>query len=139
MDEVFAFCGLCPFSLPIMDTVLSGKNVVPPEKEFSQDVYRRLNTFFIPFNNALMRVTGFNLTHWNKKRPPSKLPKYTPGGSNTSLPRAWFEDPDSTTLGAISDSTKSKNGLFNALLPDKTSESEDSGFNTTIGMLTMFR
>ena len=142
LSRIFAFAGLCPFDIPDMDKALQGKNEIPTDKEMSQDVYTRLTKFFAPFNDALMRTTGFNLSHWNTKKPSSKLPKYfnvnrprtaIEGGINEgALPKAWFEIEDDERLNK-----KEKRGLFKSLLPHRISEG-DSGFNTTTGLLTMF-
>jgi hypothetical protein len=59
MAEIFRFLGLCPYEVP--ESVLSfgsfiGRNDVPPAAQMSQDMYRRLNVFFEPFNLKLMEL-----------------------------------------------------------------------------------
>ena len=132
LNRVFQFIGLCPYDIPDMKTALSNKNKLPLDKEMSQDVYNRLNNFFIPFNNELMRVTGFNLSHWNTKRPSSKLPLLTPG-TNSSRPPLWFDLAEETTVKK----NVAGHGIMSHLLPAGTSGVEN-GFNTTLGMLAMF-
>ena len=91
MNEVFKFSGLCPYDIPgQMEEALKGKNSLPEENDLSQDVYRRLTNFYEPFNNMLSRITGFDLSHWNTKKPSNKLRKYK-FGWNTSLPPTWWE------------------------------------------------
>ena len=59
MKEVFSFLGLCPFEIEEqMEPALQGRNAVAEEDDMSQDVFRRLTKFFVPFNDALSRVTG---------------------------------------------------------------------------------
>ena len=130
MNEIFKFIGLCPFDIPAqMEPALQGKNLIAAENDLSQDVYRRMNKFFVPFNNELQRLTGINVTKWNTKKPSKKLKPYT-GGMNITLPPAWFEK-----LSEESIYTGSK-GLLQ-LIQHQSKDSENS-FNTTMGMLTMF-
>ena len=91
MNEVFKFSGLCPYNIPgQMDETLKGKNSLPEEHDLSQDVYNRLTKFYVPFNNLLSKITGFDLSHWNTKKPSSRLKAYKYGW-NTSLPPPWFD------------------------------------------------
>lgn len=91
MNDVFKFAGLCPYEIPgQMDEALKGKNSLPEYNDLSQDVYRRLTKFYIPFNNKLSEITGFDLRHWNTKEPSSKLKEYK-YGRNNSLPPLWFD------------------------------------------------
>ena len=94
LNDVFTFLGLCP--VPITDLVpaLPTRNTVPLKAKMSQDMYKKLRTFFAPFNDRLMVLTGVNLTHWNFKEPSRHLPKYSPS-LNKSLPDLWFETYDS--------------------------------------------
>ena len=121
--------GLCPFDIPAqMDEALKGKNALPEEHDISQDIYKRLTKFYIPFNEKLAKITGFNLTHWNSKKPSKKMREFMIG-RNTTLPPAWF-DIDENKGASV------HKGLMQ-LLPHE-GRSEDSGFNTTMGMITMF-
>jgi hypothetical protein len=61
----------------------------------SQDMYSRLTRFFRPFNNLLSKLTGLNVTHWNTKAPPQKLPKFSP--LNETMPELWFEIKEAAT------------------------------------------
>ena len=91
MNEVFKFSGLCPYEIPgQMDETLKGKNSLPIEHDLSQDVYQRLVKFYVPFNNLLAKITGFDLSHWNTKKPSNRLKEYK-FGWNTSLPPPWFD------------------------------------------------
>ncbi len=80
---------MCP--LPITDLVpsLPSRNNVPYSSQMSQDMFSRLTRFFRPFNNLLSSLTGLNVTHWNDKSPPQKLPKFSP--LNKTMPDLWFE------------------------------------------------
>ena len=61
------------------------------------------------------------------------FPLYFCRGRNDSLPPAWFEIDDSG--GKLRSEHK---GLLQ-LIQHKAEGSEDSSFNTTFGMITMFR
>lgn len=91
LNSIFAFLGVC--AVPITDLVpaLPSRNTVPLAHQMTQDMYSKLTKFFVPFNNLLMNITGLNLTHWNDKKPPVKLPKFSLS-TNKSLPLLWFEE-----------------------------------------------
>lgn len=89
LNSIFRFIGVCP--VPIADLVpsLPSRNVVPAANQMSQDMYVRLTRFFRPFNDLLMMYSELNVTHWNVKSPPAKLPKFSP--LNKTMPDLWFE------------------------------------------------
>lgn len=89
LNSVFRFIGVCP--VPIADLVpsLPSRNLVPVANQMSQDMYVRLTRFFRPFNELLMSYSDLNVTHWNVKAPPAKLPKFSP--LNKTMPDLWFE------------------------------------------------
>lgn len=89
LNSVFRFIGVCP--VPIADLVpsLPSRNLVPLSNQMSQDMYVRLTRFFRPFNELLMSYSELNVTHWNTKIPPAKLPKFSP--LNKTMPDLWFE------------------------------------------------
>jgi hypothetical protein len=110
----------------------------------SATTYRKLASFFAPFNDAINVLTGCNLTHWNNKQlvfdslsiQPSPQDFLSYINATTVSPTEWYE----LESGKDEDASKGKKGwraqLVSALLPKKTSA--DSGYNTTVGMLTMF-
>lgn len=90
LNSVFRFIGVCP--VPIADLVpsLPSRNTVPLVNQMSQDMFTKLTRFFKPFNNLLMALSAeVNVTRWNDKTPPLKLPRYSP--LNASMPELWFE------------------------------------------------
>lgn len=111
---------------------------IPLSKRMNADTYRKLNHFFIPFIDTLSIVSGINLTYWYKKQstPMNAIVDYVniANVSATAHPTEWYELDDGKDELVQKISWRSQ--LITALLPKKTSQ--DSGYNTTIGMLTMF-
>lgn len=134
ISKIFNFLKLCPYDIPDINPLPPARNRLAPNLKMSLNAYKRLNNFFIPFNNVLANLTGLNLTSWNYRWPSYILP-INPSGTNTTLPPAWFEllnEPEHH-INSIN-----SNGLMAHLLPDNKENSEDNGFNTTFGILTMF-
>ena len=90
LNDVFSFLGLCPYDIPDMEVALPGKNVMPAEKELSQQGYRRLNTFFKPFHAALGKLVGWDLSNWDVRQPKKTLPA-TFNGMLENIEKTWYE------------------------------------------------
>lgn len=132
MNTVFEFLNLCPFNishhLPITNR---GNYRIPADHKMSQDMYKHLANYFAPFNDALSELTGVNFTHWNVRLPPETLPLFSTDVNSSSFEKTlWFETEDIPLR-------KSRSGIMSHLLPKRKSQ-EDSGFNTTLGMLISF-
>lgn len=138
-DEVMRFLSLppprrWPHMVPI----------APRSVGMSQDMYCKLLTFFAPFTSLLTNISTngvhANLTSWDHPASGTSLallygslPVYSPRNNNTSWPLLWFEVEDEESNA---DRIKG-GGLSGRLVPQRLS-SEDSSFNTTLGMLNTF-
>lgn len=68
MDQVYAFCNLPPYKLPLdLQETLLGKAKVDEENEMSVEMYEKLNAFFLPFMEMLHDITDLPLDHWLRK------------------------------------------------------------------------
>ena len=113
---------------------------IPLHKRMNADTYHKLNHFFVPFIDTLSLISGINLTFWYKRDWPSPSLILTSQDnsieniSTTMKPTEWYELEDSKEDLILKKSWRAQ--LMAALLPKKTAQ--DSGYNTTVGMLTMF-
>ena len=111
---------------------------IPIMKRMNDDTYRKLNHFFAPFIDTLSIVSGVNLTYWHKQDEATPAESKIENANDTFVitahPTEWYELDDGKDELVQKRSWRAQ--LLTALLPKKTSQ--DSGYNTTIGMLTMF-
>ena len=130
----------------------------------SQENYGKLNRFFSPFLEVLSVVTNTNLTHWilqevslfcesfcihyshNLMYLLYQASQYRSSGNSSDLFTEWFELEDELKEAREIVSTAEKASgvigwrqqLLRMLIPKKNNADERNGYNTTIGMLTMF-
>lgn len=109
---------------------------IPVSMRINSDISRKLNHFFLPFTDVLSIISGVNLTYWYRQSTPDrpKVATFNENMSATAHPTEWYELDDGKDELVQKLSWRAQ--LVSALLPKKTSQ--DSGYNTTIGMLTMF-
>jgi hypothetical protein len=131
LSKIFNFLNLCPYEIPDINPLSPTRNRLASNFKMSSNAYKRLLKFFIPFNDALSNLTGLNLTSWNYRLPSYILP-INPSGTNKTLPPAWFESFNEHHINS------NPRSIISHLLPENKENFEDSGFNTTFGMLTMF-
>ena len=108
LDAVFAFIGVCSYPISGLKPTLSNRNSIPLSQQMSSNMYRKLNTFFEPFNTVLSMVADINMSHWGMRSPSSEMP-------NRSIESSWFEEGG----GADEKEKNDYGGIVKHLLPER--------------------